>query len=256
MTEKVKRSLFRSFLNVGTIESPDWGLIGAGVNSGSISYNPKVEEVTYIHEDNATVTVESYAPKFPLETIAIAGDDVFDFVDALRKSRRVMSFAETEVANVWVYRTPISGYYEAEKQACSVQMDAFGGDGGTSTKLAYTVNFMGEPTLGRFNPTTEVWSELNAIAANTLTSLTMGSGTLSPLFSADKSNLFYTTSIAAASVTVASVLSGSTIVQKCNGDVVSQGAAATLVLGSNTITIDVTVDAATYTYVIQATRTV
>lgn len=252
---KVKRSLFRSFLNVGTLVSPDWALIGAGVTSGSIGYNPKVEEVTYIHEDSATITVESYAPKFPLETIAIAGDDVYDYVDALRKSRGVLSSAETEVTNVWMYRTPISGYYEAEKQACSVQLDEFGGDGGATAKVNYTVNFVGEPVSGRFNPTTKVWSLLNAPAANTLTTLTLGSGTLSPLFATDESNLFYTTSIAAASVTVSSALSGATIVQKCNGVVVNQGDAATLVLGSNTITIDVTVSAVTYTYVIQATRT-
>lgn len=253
---KIKRSLFRSFLNVGTILSPDWGLIGTGVTSGAISYNPKVEEVTYIHEDSATITVEGYAPKFPLETIAIAGDDVYDFVDALRKSRGVLSSAETEVVNVWMYRTPISGYFEAEKQDCSVQLDEFGGDGGATAKVNYTVNFVGEPVHGRFNPTTKVWSLLNAPAANTLTTLTLGSGTLSPLFTADKSNLFYTTSIAAATVTVSSVLAGSTIVQKCNGTTVAQGAAASLNLGVNTITIAVTVATVTHTYVIQVTRTV
>ena len=253
---KVKRSLFRSFLNVGTVLVPNWGLIGTGVTSGSIGYNPKVEEATYIHEDSATISVESYAPKFPLETVAVIGDDVYEFVDTLRKSRGILSSAEAEVVNVWMYRTPIAGYYEAERQACSVQLDEFGGEGGTSAKLNYTINFNGEPVLGRFNPTTKVWSLTKAPATHTLTTLTLGSGTLTPLFTTDKSNLFYTTSIAAATVTVSSALAGATIVQKCNGVTVAQGAAANLNLGANTITIDVTVAGATYTYVIQATRTV
>ena len=253
---KIKRSAFRSFLNVGTLASPSWGLIGEGVTAGSIGYNPKVEEETYIHEDNTTVTVESYAPKFPIESTAIKDDAVFEFVDTLRKDRGILSAAETEVINVWTYKNPISGYYPAEKQFCSVQLDEFGGEGGSSNKINYTVNFIGDPVLGRFNPTTKVWSPLEAPLTHTLTTLTLGSGTLSPLFTANKSNLFYTTSIAAATVTVSSALSGATIVQKCNDVEVLQGAAANLNLGKNTITIAVTVSGVTYIYVIEATRTV
>ena len=254
---KIKRSQFKSFLNTGTLLVPVWSLIGDGVTSGAISYNPKVEEETYIHEDSATITVESYAPKFPLESVAISGDGVFEFLDTLRKARGVLAAAEGEVSNVWLYKTPIAGYYPAEKQACSTQLDEFGGDGGSSTKINYTINFLGDPTLGRFNPTTTaVWSPLNADAAHTLTTLVLGSGTLSPLFSADKTNLFYTTNIAAATVTMSSTLSGATIVQKCNGVIVAQGDPASLVLGSNTLTIAVTVAGTTYTYVIEATRTV
>ncbi len=253
---KIKRSAFRSFLNTGTLASPSWNLIGEGVTSASIAYNPNVTEETYIHQDNATVTVESYAPKFPLESTAVSGDSVFEYVDTLRKSRGILASAETEVSNVWMYKTPISGYYPAEKQYCNVQLDEFGGEGGVSAKINYTVNFIGDPVLGRFNPTTKVWSPLTAPLTHTLTTLTLGSGTLSPLFTTDKSNLFYTTSIAATTVTISSVLAGATIVQKCNGVLVAQGAAANLNLGKNTITIDVTVSSTTYTYVIEATRTV
>jgi len=253
---RIKRSQFKSFLNTGTLLAPVWSLIGVGITAGSIAYNPNVEEETYIHEDNATITVDNYLPKFPLEASAVQGDSVFSYLDVLRKSRKTFSEAETEVVNVWIYNAPISDYYPGEKQSCSVQIDEFGGEGGASVKINYTVNFLGEPILGRFNPSLGKWSPLNAPATHTLTSLTLGSGILSPLFATNKSNLFYTTSIAAATVTVSSVLAGATIVQKCNGTVVAQGAAANLNLGKNTITIDVTVSGTTYTYVIEATRTV
>lgn len=254
---KVKRSLFRSFLNTGTLLSPTWSLIGQGVTAGAISYDPQVEEETYIHEDSATITVESYSPQFPLESSAVSGDAVFEYLDTLRKGRKILTDAETEVVNVWLYQTAIASYYAAEKQPCSVQIDEFGGEGGSSVKINYTVNFLGSPILGRFNVSgSGTWSPLVAPAANTLTTLALGSGTLSPLFATNKSNLFYTTNIAAATVTVSSALSGSTIVQKCNGNTVTQGGAASLNLGLNTITIAVTVSAVTYTYVIQATRTV
>ena len=252
---KIKRSLFRSFLNTGSVGAPTWSLIGDGVTSGAISYNPKTSEETYIHEDSATLSVESYAPSKPLESTAVAGDEVFEYIDGLRKSRAVLSLAEAEVVNVWLYKAAIGGFYPAERQAVSLQVDEFGGDGGAAAKLNYAVNFVGEPALGRYNPSEEEFSELNAPAANTLTTITLGSGTLAPLFASDKSNLFYTTSIAAATVTVASVLSGATIVQKCNGTTVAQGDPASLALGENTISIEVTVGAVTVTYYIKATRT-
>lgn len=252
---KIKRSQFRTFLNTGTVGSPTWSLIGDGVSTGSIQYNPKVEESTYIHEDSASIAVESYSPVMPLESIAVAGDAVFEYIDTKRKARSAFSAAETEVVNVWMYQPAIGGFYPAEKQDVSVQVDEFGGDGGTAAKLNFTVNFVGDPTIGRYSPTL-YWSGLNAPAANTLTTLVLGSGTLSPLFATDKSNLFYTTSIAAETVTVASTLAtADSIVQKCNGDVVAQSDPATLVLGENTISIEVTEGAVTTIYYIKATRT-
>lgn len=253
---KIKRSLFRTFLNTGTEAVPVWSLIGDGVTTGAIQYNPKTTEETYIHEDSATISVDSYAPNMPVEAIAVSGDAVFEAIDTLRKARSVLSSAEGEVVNVWMYQASIGGFYPAERQDVSLQIDEFGGDGGSAAKLNFTINFVGEPTPGRYNPTTGVFSELNAPAANTLTTLVLGSGTLAPLFATDESNLFYTTSIAAATVTVESTLAtADSIVQKCNGDVVNQGAAANLNLGENTISIEVTEGAVTTIYYIKATRT-
>lgn len=254
---KVKRSLFKTFLNTGTIEAPVWSLIGRGVTAGSIAYNPKVEEEHYIHEDSATAVVESYSPKYAIEASAIAGDAVYDYLDALRIGRSVFEDVVTEAVNVWAYKTPIAGYYPAERALCSVQVDEFGGEGGAAVKLNYTVNLIGDPTPGRLLPgTTPLWSNLKSTSdATTLATLTLGSGTLSPLFASDKTNLFYTTSIAAATVSLKSTKAGAVIVQKCNGDVVAQEADATLVMGANTITIEVTAGGVTDVYVIQATRT-
>lgn len=253
---KIKRSLFRSFLNTGTKVAPVWSLIGKGVTSGSVQYDAQVEEETYIHEDNATTSVESYSPNFPLESSAVKGDAVFAFLDGIRKGRKVLDEAETEIVNVWLYQEAVSGYYVAERQACSIQIDEFGGDGGTSVKLNYTINFLGDPEAGRFDVSgAGTWSSAEAPDSHALTTLTLGSGTLSPLFNSNKNNLFYTTQVAAATVTVSSVKAGSTIVQKCNGTTVAQGDAASLTLGMNTITIAVTVSGTTCTYVIQVKRT-
>lgn len=252
---KVKRSLFRSFLNVATPGSPTWALVGEGVTSGSISYNPKTAEETYIHEDSASISVESYAPTFPVESVAVVGDAVFEYLDGIRKARGVLGSAESEVVNVWLYKTPANGFYLAEKQTASLQVDEFGGDGGASAKLNYTINFVGSPVLGVFNPTPTAEFEANPVLA-VLTTMTIDALTLVPDFAADKTNLLYTKSVVNATSTVSmnSTLVGSTIVQKCNGSTVTQGANATLNVGLNHLTIEVTISGETVTYYIDITR--
>lgn len=148
---KVKRSQVATFLNTGTLVTPVWSLIGIGVTQAAIAYNPKVTEENYIHEDSATIFVESYAPKMPVEATAINTDAVFEYLDNIRKLRSVGASVETEVCNVWLYETPTLDEYPAEKQAVSVSIDEFGGDGGTAAKINYTINFIGDAVVGEFD---------------------------------------------------------------------------------------------------------
>lgn len=149
---KIKRSEVKTFMDTTPASSPTWSLVGDGVTTGTINYNPETTNETYIHEDGASITVEKYAPTLPIEATAINGDAVFEFVDALRKSRATLDDAETEILNVWLYETPVStDQYPAEKQAVSIQIDSFGGDGGVANKINYTINFIGDPVIGLYD---------------------------------------------------------------------------------------------------------
>lgn len=148
---KVKRSQLRHFLKTAT--GPDvWSLVGPGVITALINYNPEVTTETYIHEDVANIDVERYAPTMPIEATAINGDAVFEFVDNLRRTMAVLSDAETEMITVDLYETPVSGdQYPALKQTVSIQVDSFGGDGGASAKINYTINFKGAAVDGTYD---------------------------------------------------------------------------------------------------------
>lgn len=149
---KIKRSQVQTFLNTTPASTDTWSLIGEGVVTGTINYNPEVTTETYVHEDGATISVERYAPNYPVEATAINGDAVFEFIDGLRKSRATLTDAETEILNVWLYETPAStDQYPCEKQAVSIQIDSFGGDGGVATKINYTINFIGDPIIGVYD---------------------------------------------------------------------------------------------------------
>ncbi len=154
---KIKRSQVMTFLNTTPSSTATYSLLGSGVVSGAIAYNPNVTEETYIHQDSATITVEGYAPKFPVESSAVAGDPVFEFIDGLRVARAILDAAQTDIVNVWAYESG-GPSYPAEKQAVAIQIDEFGGEGGVSTKINYTINFIGDPIPGTFNTTTKAFT--------------------------------------------------------------------------------------------------
>jgi hypothetical protein len=154
---KVKRSEVATFINTTPEATATYELLGVGVTNAKIAYNPKTTEETYIHEDSATITIDSYAPNMEIEASAVDTDPVFEYVDALRKARAVLSDAETDIVNVWMYETPTTGAYPAEKQNVSIQLEDFGGEGGEAAKINFTINFQGDPILGTFNPTTKAF---------------------------------------------------------------------------------------------------
>lgn len=158
MSTKIKRSEIQTFLDITPLSTATYRLLGDGVVSGKIAYNPKTSEETYINADSATITLESYAPTLPVEQTAKFGDEVFDFIDALRVARAVLADAETTICNVWIYEGGGPTAYPAEKQSVSIQIDDFGGEGGQAAKINFTLNFIGDPVVGTFNSSTKVFT--------------------------------------------------------------------------------------------------
>ena len=157
---KIKRSQFAVFLNTTPGgEAATWALVGDGVTEMSIAYNPQTSEVTYINQSSAGATdVESYRPTIETPMTALAGDEVFEYVDGLRVARSVLSDCVTECLLVYLYKDAVSGAYPAEKNTCAVQIDEFGGAGGESTKLNFTLNLQGDAVQGTFDPTTKAFT--------------------------------------------------------------------------------------------------
>jgi len=147
--KKIKRSQFATFLNTtpsGT--SATWARMGLGITSQSVSYNPQVTTETYIHEDNARNSVDSYQPSMETTQTAYNGEPIFEYVDELRKKRAVGEDCKSQVLMVYIYDKNADGSYPAEKNDCTIQLSTFGGDGGGNTTVEYTVGLDGDPTEG------------------------------------------------------------------------------------------------------------
>jgi hypothetical protein len=158
MTSKIRRPLVKSYLDTTPTTTATYRLLGDGVVSGKIKYNPKTTTETYIDEDTANTSVDHYEPNMPIEMTCKLTDPVFEFIDALRIARAVLSDAETNLVNVWDYQVGGPTAAPAEKQTVSIQIDDFGGDGGQVTKINFTINFCGDPIPGTFNTSTRVFT--------------------------------------------------------------------------------------------------
>ena len=146
--EKIKRSLFATFINTTPGDgSPTWSKMGKGITSQNVSYNPNVTTEQYIDEDNAYSSVDSYAPSLDGTQTCYKGEPVFTYIDGLRQNRAVGAELETEVLFVYLY-DGTENAYKAEKNACVIQLGEFGGEGGGSVQLTYTIGLNGNPEKG------------------------------------------------------------------------------------------------------------
>lgn len=153
-----KRSKLAHFVNTTPSATvPTYKRVGNGVTTGTMNYNPQTTTETYIHEDVAHTTVDSYQPNLPLEQTVYPGDDVFDFVEEIRMAGPSIGGDDlTQLVEVPLWGTPATGgvSYPATRWNVAIQIDSVGGDGGAKAKLNYTINVLGAGVPGMFNTST------------------------------------------------------------------------------------------------------
>jgi hypothetical protein len=153
-----ERDEFATFIDVGTSPTKDYVLLGEGISSAQIDYNPQTTTETYINQRSGTTTVDSYQPVMSVDAKHIETDEALDFLDTLRKTRPVGDDAKKHIVNVWLYETPVLGEYPAEEQEVNIQFDSFGGAGGAKNAMSCKLNYVGDPVQGTFNPTTSTFT--------------------------------------------------------------------------------------------------
>ena len=251
---KIKRSLIKTFLNTGSVGSPVWTLISPGVTAAKIGMEPKTTEEQYVNESSASFSVDSYAPKMPIESLAINGDVVFEFLDSMRKSRDILDDAESEVLQVYLYKGVAGTLYLAYKHAVSIPIEKFGGPAGKAANLAYSLNYKGAPVVGLFDASDSTFEESVSLAY--LTSLVIDSDllVLTPAFKGKRIWYKTATDDATNDITVAGP-AGASFVIDVDGVPVDNGDPATWTEGLNVVTIASTVGSDVATYIVLVTYT-
>lgn len=138
-----------AFLNVTPTESnPSWKIVGNGMTTGSYSYESSETSETYIVNDNATTTIDSYALSWDGEMKCIHGDEVYDYINKLRYNMATGTDAESKVLLIDKYDVVDSNNFKAQLFNCSISISSYGGDGGATPTIGFKINVNGDPTNG------------------------------------------------------------------------------------------------------------
>lgn len=144
---KKKSSLMAYFINTGTVALPVWAPLGKGVTSMPLAYNPQKSTETYIHEDNATTSLDSYQVTAALDITLwdSTSAPAHAYLENMRKNRAVGADAETQILEVDLSTT---SPYDAELNDAVVSVDTFTVEGGKPQQLSVTIDYNGDPTKG------------------------------------------------------------------------------------------------------------
>lgn len=145
---KVKVSQVAAFIDITPGEDATYKRIAKGATDLNISYSATETSETYVDEDSATTTVDGYGVSLDQEQTAFKGEDVFEFVDDIRKNQKIGTDCETTVVLVNLYDSKAEGSYSAQKYNAAISISEFGGKGGESAKIKYKVNLNGDPVQG------------------------------------------------------------------------------------------------------------
>ena len=144
----IKRSELLVYLDTTPSSSETWALAGKKTTDSSWSYEADESSETYVTDDVATNTVNSYALTMDDEMKCNSGDDVFEFVNDIRYYLKTGDDAVTNVLLIDKYDEVTTGKFRAQKFKCSIVISNYGGPGGQTATLTYSIKCSGNPKFG------------------------------------------------------------------------------------------------------------
>lgn len=140
---KVTRDQFATFLETAT---STWSLLGTGITSYGIAYNPQIETEKWIIHKNATSTLESNQKQGDVTQKIYKGDPCFDYINGLRD--KVGSDVESKVLDVDMWNgtsTSDGEIYPAKKNDVIIAVNQYMGE---DASIEYSIYYNGDPVEG------------------------------------------------------------------------------------------------------------
>lgn len=147
----VKRKEIMLYLDTKPNEgsNPTWGLYGKKSTTATYTYNPNSSEETYITEDNATVTLNSYNVTIDGDMKCYFGDAIYDYINTLRYKLATGDDACTTALLIDKYdKDSDNNSFKAQTFKATISIESYGGDGGEIPNITFTINLNGDPTQG------------------------------------------------------------------------------------------------------------
>lgn len=148
--KKMKRESVIAHLNVGTNDTPDWGIMGKGVQSSDM-------ELDWGRESNTDITGETETDmKTPIITQAFdpwpyrGGDKVQEKLWTLAiEQQDAAALVNLDCLIVHSHvGSETEGYFAERYEGCAFEQTRYGGDGGAFLTAGFTVTYGGKRTVG------------------------------------------------------------------------------------------------------------
>lgn len=125
---KAPRKLLRTYVDVSDSDTPEWFLVGKGVEDSSIELNPETEEVTDITGITEN-SVTGWKPSQSFEPFTVRGGSKLAFkLHQIWMDKTPEKLSQFKVLNVYKYvGTDAEGYDAELQQNCMINITSIGG---------------------------------------------------------------------------------------------------------------------------------
>lgn len=144
-TEKITREQVASYLDTTPSNPSLWGLIGVGVTTYGLAFNPQVTTEKWIIDRNATSNVDSYQIQGDVSQKCYKGDAIFEYINGLRRSAEIGSGAISRVLDVDMYDEVSDGVFNATQYDCTIAITNYMAE---DAVIEYTIYYNGDAKLG------------------------------------------------------------------------------------------------------------
>ena len=142
--EKVTRDQVVTYLDTTPSAEGTWSLLGVGITSYGIAYNPQVTTEKWIINKNATSSLDSYQMQGDVSQKIYKGDPCFEYINKLRRELGVGSKVETHVLDIDTYDES-EGKYKATKADCIITITTYMSE---EAIIEYSIYYNGDPVTG------------------------------------------------------------------------------------------------------------
>lgn len=145
--EKITREQFVTYLNTTPSADPTWSLVGVGVTSYGIAFNPQVTTEKWIIHKSATSSLDSYQRQGDVSQKCYKNDPIFEYINELRRTCGIGSKVETQVLDIDRY-DEVDGAYKATLSDVIVVITNYMAE---DAVIEYSIYYNGDPTQGTVN---------------------------------------------------------------------------------------------------------
>lgn len=143
--EKITREQFASFLDTTPeAENETWGLIGVGITSYGIAFNPQVTTEKWIIHKAATSSLESYQRQGDVSQKCYKGDPIFEYINELRRTCGIGSKVQSSVLDVDMWDKS-GNAFKATKSDVIIAITNYMAE---DAVIEYTIYYNGDPVDG------------------------------------------------------------------------------------------------------------